>query len=547
VTISLSLLLAHFWRRRENELAASLLQAEHGRDLFARLFHGAPASTLILALADKHIVDVNESFCQRYGVTREEAVGSRPMDLGIGPIEQDRAEFWRQLTVEGRVRNLVSRVRLKNGDIHESLINGELIDYEGQRCALAISLDITELRQSERAREALAVAEAANRAKTEFLSRMSHELRTPLNAVIGFSELLRDEAQGRLTPPERAQLDHIHQAGWYLLTLTNEVLDISRIEAGQFHVDLRPLALGALLGDAMQLSRALAAQHAVALAPLPPGVANLAVTADAVRLQQVVLNLLSNAIKYNRPGGTVRIEAAGDTEGQVRLEVIDDGLGMTNEQLAHLFEPFNRLGRERGGIEGAGVGLALTRQLVRLMHGRIEIGSEVGTGTRARVWLPAAQLPASDAEAAESPPEGHAAPAIAPSAAGAGEPRGTVLYVEDNPVNALLVEQLLARWPSVRFVHAEDGENGIALARTLRPDVLLLDMQLPDMGGAEVLRRLRNDETTSGLRVIALSANAMAEDMAQARENGASDYWTKPIDIAHFLAEMRTLLGVGAA
>ena len=520
VTISLALLLAHFWRQRESELAASLLQAEHGRDRFARLFHGAPASTLLLSLADKRIVDVNESFCQRYGVTREEAVGARPMDLGIGPIEQDRAEFWRQLTVEGRVRNLVSRVRLKNG--------------EGERCALAISLDITEMRQSERAREALAVAEAANRAKTEFLSRMSHELRTPLNAVIGFSELLRDEAGDRLMPPERAQLEHIHQAGWYLLTLTNEVLDISRIEAGQFHVDLRPLALVPLLGEAMQLSRSLASQHAVALAPLPPEAASLAVVADPVRLQQVVLNLFSNAIKYNRPGGTVHIEAAIEAEGQVRLEVIDDGLGMTSDQLEHLFEPFNRLGRERGTVEGAGVGLALTRQLMRLMHGRISITSEDGRGTRACIWLPAAALPEHDKPAAAEPGDAQDLEAV--------EPCGTVLYVEDNPVNALLVEQLLARWPGVRFVQAEDGESGLALARSLKPDLLLLDMQLPDIDGAEVLRRLRTDEATRSLRVVALSANAMAEDVARARKGGASDYWTKPIDTAHFLSEMRALL-----
>jgi len=539
VTITLATMLARLLRRRETDLATMLHEAEQGRDRFARLFRGTPTATMIMAMSDRRVLDVNEAFCRRYGVTREQVVGRPPGETGIGPTEEYRRPFWQQLVQHGHVNNFVARVRLANGEIRESLINGELIDYQGESCALATSLDITELRQAERAREAQLVAETANRAKTEFLSRMSHELRTPLNAVIGFSELLRDEASQRLSTAELTQLEHIRQAGWYLLTLTNDVLDISRIEAGQFQVDLRPLAVRPVLHEALHLSRSLARKHEVTLViPAEPS-ESLALRADPIRLQQVLLNLVSNAVKYNRPGGTVWLQAGGPADGLVCIEVIDDGLGMTPEQLQQLYQPFNRLGRERSAVEGAGIGLALTRQLVRLLHGRLEVDSEAGLGTHVRLWLPASDSPPTD------PPAPSATLVITDraDAAPSTPPAGTVLYVEDNPVNAMLVKQLLARWVDVRFVLAEDGHSGVAQARALLPDLVLLDMQLPDINGEEVLQQLRSQPATRHLRIIALSANAMAEDVERARQFGANDYWTKPINPARFLAEVRALLG----
>ncbi|MFZ5549695.1 MAG: ATP-binding protein [Pseudomonadota bacterium] len=542
VTTALAAMLGQLWRQRERELAGLLAEAETEREHFARLFHGSPVSTVIMSVGDWHIVDANDAFCQRYGVKRDEALGRTSADLGIGPSPEDRRVFAQQLMGERKVRNLVARVQLRSGEQRDSLITGELIDYQGRPCALASHLDITELRHAERAREAQAMAEAANRAKTDFLARMSHELRTPLNAVIGFSQLLRDGAGAKLTPDERTQLEHVHQAGWFLLTLTNDVLDMSRIEAGQMQVEPRPVALCPLLDDALQLSAPLARQHGITLDAQHRECGTLAVVADAVRLQQVVLNLLSNAIKYNRPGGAVQLYAWRIGE-QACIEVVDTGLGMTGEQLAHLYEPFNRLGRERGGVEGSGIGLALTRQLVRLMQGSLELHSEAGRGTRARVLLPWAGI-----EPAPTPPERGRQPA-APAATSPGdttsEPTGTVLYIEDNPVNALLVEQLLSRWAGVRYVHAENGSTGLALARHLQPDLVLLDMQLPDISGHEVLRQLRAEATTARLRVVALSANAMAEDIERTRHSGADDYWTKPIDSARFLAEVRPLLAAG--
>jgi PAS domain S-box-containing protein len=545
VTTTLAGMLARLWRRRERELAGLLAEAQAGRAHFARLFQGSPVSTVIMSLGDWRIVDVNDAFCRRYGVTRDESLGRTSAELGVGPVAEDRRLFAQRLATERAVRNQLARVQLRSGELRDSLVTGELIDYHGRPCVLASHLDVTELRQAERAREAQAVAEAANRAKTEFLSRMSHELRTPLNAVIGFSQLLREGAATRLTGDECSHLEHVHQAGWYLLTLTNDVLELSRIEAGQLPVALAPVLLGPVVADAMKLSVPLARQRGITLDVRHDGTAPLAVVADVVRLQQVVLNLLSNAVKYNHPGGAVRVRAWQEG-AKVCIEVADTGLGMTREQLAHLYEPFNRLGRERGGVEGSGIGLVLTRQLVRLMHGTLELDSESGQGTRARVLLPAADASAITPSAPPSSdtPAPQAMPATNEDRR--GHPCGTVLYIEDNPVNALLVEQLLSRWPGVRYVHADTGATGLALARHLRPELVLLDMQLGDIDGYEVLHRLRGETATAGLRVVALSANAMAEDIARTRHSGADDYWTKPIDSARFLADVRGLLPIDA-
>jgi PAS domain S-box-containing protein len=519
---------------REAARVKALAQAQAGFERFARLFHSAPVSTVILSADDLRIIDANDAFCERYGVMRSQALGRVPAELGIGPVEGDREAFHDLLRTQRHVRNFIGRVRVRSGELRDALFNGELIDYQGQPCMLSMSLDLGDVRRTEQARQAVAAAEAANRAKTEFLSRMSHELRTPLNAVLGFSQLLlHDEARARLKPHELQQLEHIEQAGWHLLTLIDDVLDVARIEAGQMRVDAHHLELIPLLEEALRMSEPLARRLGVVLGAGYRNGPRLGVLADATRLRQVMLNLLSNGIKYNRPGGSVhvKVQQRGD---QVLIDVVDTGLGMTQEQLQRLYEPFNRLGRERGGIEGTGIGLVLVRQLMRLMHGELVIDSEIGQGTRARLVLPHSEPPEESpftvAGALDMAEEGTA-------------PRGVVLYVEDNAVNAMLVEQLLARWPDVRFVQAEDGGSGLELARRLLPDLLLLDMQLPDMDGIDVLRRLRADEATRDLCIISLSASAMPEEIERARCCGADAYWTKPLDFDRFLSDVAQLLG----
>jgi CheY-like chemotaxis protein/anti-sigma regulatory factor (Ser/Thr protein kinase) len=288
--------------------------------------------------------------------------------------------------------------------------------------------------------------------------------------------------------------------------------------------------------EALNMSGHLARQSGIALAADCRSGSPIAVLADALRLRQVVINLLSNAIKYNRPGGRVSLKTRCHAD-RVVIEVTDTGLGMTREQVQHLYEPFNRLGRERGGIDGSGIGLALTRQLVRLMNGELDITSDVGVGTTAQVSLPLAKA------GVPAPPIGADMPhAARRSPTDAHAPSGVVLYIEDNPVNVILVEQMLARWEGIRFEHAPDGASGIERARALRPDLVLLDMQLPDMTGDDVLVLLREDEATRRLPVVSLSASAMPDDVKRAREGGATDYWTKPLDLNDFLANVSRLL-----
>ena len=427
--------------------------------------------------------------------------------------------------------------------IHSSEVDGFDADEVGILSELASNLafgimTLRERKQAEVEAAARLAAEAASRAKSEFLSRMSHELRTPLNAVLGFSQLLLADAQNRLSAQQLSQLEHIRGAGWHLLALINDLLDVSRIEIGQLRVQAQAVELGPLLDEALHMAEPLAQPLGVSLVAPDREPLQTWVLADPIRLRQVLINLLSNAVKYNRQRGSVRIEVANDDQS-VLIDVIDTGIGMTPDQLAHLYEPFNRLGQERGGVQGTGIGLVLTRQLVRLMEGRMDIDSEVGRGTRVRVSLPAHQAAEPDGSSSFMPSVRATLDGLTGSAA---SPAGVVLYIEDNPVNQLLVEQLLARWSAVRLVQAEDGTNGIELARSLRPDLVLLDMQLPDMDGFAVLDALRADPATRDLRVIALSASAMPELVAQAFAHGAADYWTKPLDFDRFLVDMQGLL-----
>ncbi|MEO8524421.1 MAG: ATP-binding protein [Caldimonas sp.] len=396
--------------------------------------------------------------------------------------------------------------------------------------------DVTGEHDADQARIAAAESSAANQAKTEFLSRMSHELRTPLNAVLGFSQLLQESAKDKLDEHERHQLDLIFLAGAQLCALVDDVLDVSVIESGQLSLSLSDFELETLLDGVVRMSEAAARQGGIRLVASYPTLARLSLHTDPIRLRQVMLNLVSNAIKYNRPGGSVTIDVAVMPE-RVRISVVDTGLGMTGQQLTGLFEPFNRLGRENSAIAGTGIGMALVRQLVQLMGGTISVQSEAGTGTEVRLEL--VRPPVVDA--ASDRARALAFQASAPSALDA-DLSGLVLYIEDNPVNVLVIRNVLRRWPAVQFVVAEDGASGIRQAAELRPDVVLLDMRLPDMSGIEVMKALRADARTRDLCVVALSASAMQHEVNVALAAGVQDYWTKPINVKSFCAGMRRLL-----
>ena len=438
----------------------------------------------------------------------------------------------------GRTTQVEFRVRLPDGSWRWLASRSVEIPARDGRPArrLGINWDVTEVKAAEAALRDRLVAQRASESKSRFLARMSHELRTPLNAVLGFTQLLLDDG-GRDDPAARQRhLLHVQTAARHLLSLINDVLDLSSVDSGEMKLTLGAVPLDRLVADTLPLVEGAARKRGVALdADLPP----LRAHADATRLRQVLVNLLSNAIKYNRAGGTVRVRArafgTGDAR-RVRLAVTDTGRGMTPAQRRHVFEPFNRLGAEREGIEGTGIGLAIVKALVERMGGRVSFASRAGAGTAFVVELPAA---------ADEAPETAPAPLLDDEALAHGAPVAgrELLYVEDNPVNAMIVGELVARRGDLRLRVAPDGLSGVRAAREQRPDLILLDMQLPDVDGHEVLRRLRADPATAGIPCIALSANAMPDDIERALDAGFADYWTKPLDFRAFMKSLDALFG----
>lgn len=390
-----------------------------------------------------------------------------------------------------------------------------------------ITRDITDRRTAEIAlRTAREEAESASRAKSEFLSRMSHELRTPLNAILGFAQLLdMDSVAG-----QRPQVSHILRAGQHLLALINEVLDIARIEAGRLPLNIEPIALPTVLHEALTLVSPMAADSAIHLAALPALPEGSGVLADRQRLVQVLLNLLSNAIKYNRPGGEVRIEVSVEGQ-QVGIAVSDTGHGIAPEQLDQLFKPFERLGADPQ-VEGTGLGLSLSKSLLEMMQGSLQVLSEPGQGCCFTLRLPAAQV-----SGAQLPPL---------AALEITRPRtefdGKVLCIEDNLSSLALIETLMQRRPGIQLLSSMQGQLGLDLARQHAPQLILLDVTLPDLEGLEVLCRLRQSAATASTPVLMITADASDLTHRALREAGATAILTKPIHIQAFLGHLERYL-----
>ncbi len=401
--------------------------------------------------------------------------------------------------------------------------------FEGFTC---YGWDITERKAAQQALAAAKdEAERLSHAKSEFLSRMSHELRTPLNAVLGFAQLLANDAAEPLTPRQRERVHELQRGGAHLLDLINDVLDLARIEAGALRLQLQPVDPGAVVRECEGLIADTMSRHGVRLRVQAHGEGRA--WADPMRLRQVLLNLLSNAAKYNRHGGTATLSWALQGE-RLRVQVQDEGAGLQPGQLARLFTPFDRLGAEHGTLEGTGIGLALTRWLVEHMGGRIGVDSTPGVGSTFWFELRAAPQSPPHADAARPGAEAAGAPP-APHEARAGRMPAQVLYVEDNEVNRLLMQGMLAQRPALRLTLAALPEEGLAMAAAAPPDLVLLDIQLPGMDGFEVLARLRAASGTAGVPVVAVSANAMPADRERARRAGFDDYVTKPVDLAQLL------------
>ena len=397
-------------------------------------------------------------------------------------------------------------------------------------------------RSEEIVRQAQQSAVQANNAKLDFLSRMSHELRTPLNAILGFSQLLEIE---RLSGSQRESVEQITRAGRHLLELVNEVLDISRIDSGHLSLTPEPLAVDELLRESLDLIRPLADARDIALLTGPgcltPG---RYVLADRQRLRQVLLNLLSNAVKYNRPAGQVTLDGAPAPDGKhFRLSVRDTGVGIVPEKFSRLFTPFERLGAEKTDVEGSGMGLALSKRLVESQHGELGVESVPGAGSVFWVDLPVAAAPVADTSLAifdallrmDEEDDPYLVTPVDPPPPPV-PPAHTILHIEDNEPNRRLVEMLVAQRPTLRLLTASRGEEGLTLAREHRPDLILLDLHLPDTSGESVLHALRADAGTRETPVVLVSADAAAVRRSQSSQaDGANDYLTKPFNVAQFL------------
>ncbi len=479
------------------------------------------------------ITDVNKQMEALTGCTRDELIGA--------PFKN---YFTDQERAEAGIKRVLSEKKVTDYELTASARDGKetVVSYNATtfydrdrklQGVFAAARDVTERKRFEHALQeknvelesAKFAAEKANLAKSNFLSNMSHELRTPLNAILGFGQLM-EHGTPLPTSAQKASIDQILQAGWYLLELINEILDLALIESGKLSISLEPVLLGEVMLECQSMIEPQAQKRGIRLI-LPAFDIPYFVNADRTRVKQVFVNLLSNAIKYNRTGGTAEVTCDISNPQRIRISVRDTGEGLSAEKLGQLFQPFNRLGQEAGIEEGTGIGLVVSKRLVELMGGQIGVESTVGVGSVFWIELQRGEevmlIDEEDVPLAPVMP-------VNPDA-----PLRTLLYVEDNKANLNLVEQLIARRSDMRLLTALDGTYGIALARMHQPAVILMDINLPGINGYEALKILRADPLTAHIPVLAISANAMASDITRGLEAGFLGYLTKPIKIKEFM------------
>jgi PAS domain S-box-containing protein len=476
------------------------------------------------------ITDVNKQMEVLTGCTRDELIGAPFENYFTDP---DRAEkSIKQVLREKKVTDYELTARARDGKKTVVSFNATTF-YDRDRKlqgVFAAARDITERKRLDQVLQeknielesARAVAEKANLSKSEFLSSMSHELRSPLNAILGFAQLL-ESGSPLPTSTQKGSIDQILKAGWYLLELINEILDLALIESGRLSLSLEPMSLVNVMLECQAMIEPQAQKNGIRMS-FPQFEIPYFVNADRTRVKQVLINLLSNAIKYNRAQGAVEVTCNARSAKRIRISVHDTGEGLSPEKLAQLFQPFNRLGQEASAEQGTGIGLVMSKRLVELMGGEIGVESTIGTGSVFWFELNVADEPQHAADAAEPLAPHHARDQH-------DAMPGTLLYVEDNLTNMQLVEQLIARRPDLRLLSAGDAILGIALARTRQPEVILMDINLPGMSGIQALKILREDPLTAHIPVLAISANAMPHDIRKGLEAGFFRYITKPIDV----------------
>ena len=502
---------------------ASIAAVERVRFLESVL--AASPDVVSVMTGDGVVVYVSDAVQNVFGILPQSVVGTSVYDMvGVHPDDQEQLRASSRRLLGGEVMTDRVRFRLRHPEGRTVVIEARrkiMLDGDLQvMAAVSVATDVSEQVSLERQ------LYQSNRAKNEFLSRMSHELRTPLNSILGFAQLLElDE----LTSSQYESLRHISRAGGHLLELINEILDMARIDAGKLDLTLEPVSLDEVVREVATLMQPQAEQFDVAVDVGSIRVPH--VLADRQRLRQSITNLVSNAIKYNRRGGLVRIHGDSTSGGRVRLTVADSGPGIPADKQASVFAPFERLGAEQTKVEGTGVGLTLAKRVIEAMGGAIGFDSRVGVGSTFWIELDTVQEPV---EVPEELP-------VVPMEQTISLPSGRILYIEDDPANLTFLERALERHAGVDLVPATAGRIGLELAAANPPDLILLDVHLPDMAGIEVLRRLHADPLTSLIPVVALSADASARQVRMMIEEGAVAYLYKPLDVAELERTIRAV------
>jgi PAS domain S-box-containing protein len=510
---------------------------EESEGKFRSLLESSPDATVIVDQQGTMVL-VNARTQTIFGYDRSELIGKKVELLMPTGLHHQHEGHRSGFMTQPRTRDMSGDLKLlgMRKDKSEFLIEVSLSPLQTKRgllvsCAIR---DITERRhladllneKNVELETARYVADKANRAKSDFLSSMSHELRTPLSAILGFAQLI-DAGTPPPTPTQKRSVDQILQAGWYLLDLINEILDLALVESGKLSLELQVMALADVMRECQSMIEPQADKRGISVT-FPEFSAPYFVKADSTRVKQILINLLSNAIKYNKVGGTVMVTCLEAGLGRIRIGVADTGEGLPPEKIAHLFQPFNRLGQEAQGEQGTGIGLVMTKRLVELMGGTMGVESLVGTGSTFWVEM---DLTTEQAQA-QAQAQAQVAQLVT------GDVQYTLLYVEDNPANLLLVETLMEGRSDIQLLSARDGISGIAMARTALPDVILMDINLPGISGIEVLKILLGDPATAHIPVVALSANAVPSDIEKGLAAGFYRYLTKPIKINEFMTTL---------
>ncbi|NQU59096.1 MAG: PAS domain S-box protein, partial [Rhodospirillales bacterium] len=490
--------------------------------------------------ADDRLVICNAKYLDIYQLSSEFiAPGTTFEDilrLGIGngqyPSAIGREDEW----LEERIYHH----RNPGNPIEQRLPNGRWLrvsEYKMPDGSVAgLRTDITELKNSEEAmKKAREEAENASRAKSDFLSSMSHELRTPMNAILGFAQMLEYNPKEPLTKTQKGCVDHVMRGGQHLLELINDVLDLAKIESGKVDLSIANVLAKTVLDDCLSLIQTIAEDRRIEIVVEEGFQTGKKVRTDQMRFKQSLLNIMSNAIKYNRENGKVTIDCRATSGGFLHVSVTDTGAGIPEKMLGGIFEPFNRLGAENTEIEGTGIGLAITKQLIERMDGRIGVDSEVGKGSTFWIELPLVERKLIDKAIANEETQNDR-PNLLP------ELSGTILYVEDNPANLALMEMIIKRIEGLTLISAHNAELGIELAKSGSPDMIILDINLPGMNGFEALEKLQSLKQTKDIPVIALSANAMPRDIKRGIDAGFLSYLTKPIKVEEIANTIRDIL-----